>query len=397
MKRISLFIITCIFGSLCLNAQDDASTEQAKKDWQWSGIVGLNASATGMVNWAAGGKNNVTGTAFGKVRCLYDKDNLSWDTNLDVEYGMSYVDQTYDKVQKSSDHLKFNTKFGWAFHKQWYLAVNAGFQTQFDLGRKYTGTAAPNPIISNILAPSYTDISVGIDWKPNNIVSIYLSPVAGRITTAYLSKSVQDRYIDFERDQALAADPTADISDIDDYDLRRTLQESYGVWKYESDDQTGGLAKKYKNAKAELGLTLKASANWTYKDLKIISNVTVYTPYAWDKTKLYALSGATNTDATVEPLSGTFTGSQLETKKALGFDVTGAEYIGYRDNNRRFGNFDVDWDVAISYQFLKCLNVTLTTNLKYINGLKIADSKGNNPTERVQFLANLGLGVSYAF
>jgi hypothetical protein len=35
--------------------------------------------------------------------------------------------------------------------------------------------------------------------------------------------------------------------------------------------------------------------------------------------------------------------------------------------------------------------------LKYVNGLKIADKDGNNPTERVQFLANLGIGVSYAF
>jgi hypothetical protein len=71
-------------------------------------------------------------------------------------------------------------------------------------------------------------------------------------------------------------------------------------------------------------------------------------------------------------------------------------FIGYRDNNRRFGNFDVDWDAAISYQFLKCLNVTLSTSLKYYNGVKIANKDGI-AAERVQFKGILGLGVGYSF
>jgi ribosomal protein L5 len=61
----------------------------------------------------------------------------------------------------------------------------------------------------------------------------------------------------------------------------------------------------------------------------------------------------------------------------------------------------VDWDVAISYQFLKCLNVTLSTSLKYYNGVKIEkfDKAGNSlgATERVQFKSILGLGVGYSF
>lgn len=382
-------LAACLIGGMMVSAQDAAETP-VQKDWKWSGVVGLNASATGMVNWSAGGKNNITGTVFGKVRCLYDKDNLSWDTDLDVEYGMSYVDQTYDKVQKSSDHLKFNTKFGWAFQPKWYLTVNAGFQTQFDLGRKYTGTAEPNPILSNILAPSYTDISVGIDWKPNSIFSIYLSPVAGRITTAYISNKVQDRFADFNRDKAKFANPEitpTELEAIGDYNLRQALQESYGVWSY-TDNGDDGYSKKYKNARAELGLTLKGSINWSYKDLKIITGVSLYTPYAWDKTKLYQYNNE------VAGISGIFSEKQMVAKE---YDFELAQYLGYRDNNRRFGNFDVDWNVMISYQVLKCLNITLTTDLKYVNGLKIADKNGNNPTERVQFLANLGLGVSYAF
>ena len=326
------------FFALCLAATLVAQeAEQTPSPWSCTGVVGLNASATGLVNWAAGGNNNVNGVAFGKVRLLYNENNLSWETNLNLEYGLSYIDQKNDPLQKSSDVIDFKTKFGWQFHKAWYLTAAAGFQSQFAYGRAYDGTEAEDPIVSKFLSPSYTDISVGIDWKPNSIFSLYLSPVAGKITTAYVGDAVEK------------ANPG----------LREQMQEKYGTWAYVKDSDK----KEYTNCKAELGLNFKGSINYTYKDLKIITSLGLFTPYAWDKTEVL----------------------DAEDK-----------FVGYRDNNRRFGNFDVDWDAAISYQFLKCLNVTLSTSLKYYNGVKIADKEGI-AAERVQFKGILGLGVGYSF
>ena len=338
MKKYLLSIF-----SLCLAATMVAQeAEQTPSPWDFSGVVGLNASATGLVNWAAGGNNNVNGVAFGKVRLLYNENNLSWETNLNLEYGLSYIDQKNDPFQKSSDVIDFNTKFGWQFHKAWYLTASAGFKSQFAFGRAYDGTEAADPIISKFLSPSYTDISVGIDWKPNSIFSLYLSPVAGKITTAYVGDALEK------------ATPG----------LREQMQDKYATWVYSKEANADGTYDKiYKNAKAELGLSFKGGINYTYKDLKIITTLGLFTPYAWDKTEMF----------------------DAENK-----------FIGYRDNNRRFGNFDVDWDAAISYQFLKCLNVTLSTSLKYYNGVKIADKDGVS-AERVQFKGILGLGVGYSF
>lgn len=338
MKKYLLSIF-----SLCLAATTVAQeAEQTPSPWDFSGVVGLNASATGLVNWAAGGNNNVNGVAFGKVRLLYNENNLSWETNLNLEYGLSYIDQKNDPFQKSSDVIDFNTKFGWQFHKAWYLTASAGFKSQFAFGRAYDGTEAADPIISKFLSPSYTDISVGIDWKPNSIFSLYLSPVAGKITTAYVGDALEK------------ANPG----------LREQMQDKYATWVYSKEANADGTYDKiYKNAKAELGLSFKGGINYTYKDLKIITTLGLFTPYAWDKTEMF----------------------DAENK-----------FIGYRDNNRRFGNFDVDWDAAISYQFLKCLNVTLSTSLKYYNGVKIADKDGVS-AERVQFKGILGLGVGYSF
>ena len=333
MKKYLLSIFSLCFAALTV-AQE---AEETPSPWDFSGVVGLNASATGLVNWAAGGNNNVNGVAFVKVRLLYSENNLSWETNLNLEYGLSYIDQKADPFQKSSDVIDFKTKFGWQFHKAWYLTAAAGFKSQFAFGRAYDGTDADDPIISKFLSPSYTDISVGIDWKPNSIFSLYLSPVAGQITTAYVGDALEK------------ANPG----------LREQMQDKYGTWSYEK----GSNKVIRQNYKAELGLSFKGNINYTYKDLKIITSVGLFTPYAWDKTEM--------------------------------FDDQN-KFLGYRDNNRRFGNFDVDWDVAISYQFLKCLNVTLSTSLKYYNGVKIADKEGV-AAERVQFKSILGLGVGYSF
>lgn len=390
--RMKIFTLSVLFlaSAVMVSAQEvnketvqnQAKAAQAAKDalksadtgdkaWKFSGVVGLNAAATGLVNWAAGGNNNVNAVASTKLRLLYHENNIAWDTNLDLEYGMSWIDQDYDKFQKSSDRINFTTKFGWEFEKTWYLTVLAGFQSQFDLGRNYNGTDAFDPIISKFLAPSYTDISVGIDWKPNDIFTVYLSPVAGRLTTAYVSQALSDKY----------TQPT------DAQSLELQLKEKYAVWKYDVDETTCKVTKNYEsNIRAELGLSLKAGVNYTYKDFKILTTVGLYTPYAWNKTEIWK-------DAAGDLYANLGNGRD--------FVAEGMTFQGYQDNNRRFGNFDVDWDLSLSYQFLKCLQVSFTTSLKYYNGVKIdkLDDAGNllSSAERVQFKGMLGIGIGYSF
>lgn len=360
-------------------AEDLKKVDTGEKPWKFSGTVGLNAAATGMWNWAAGGNNNVNGVASTKLRLLYHENNMSWETNLDMEYGLSWIDQEFDQLQKTSDKINFTTKFGWEFHKTWYLTVLGGFQSQFAYGRDYNGSEAFDPIISKWLAPSYTDISVGIDWKPNDIFSIYLSPVAGRLTTVYVSDALNEKSLGM-MDKVGTEDEYAVYPD----GLEYALKDKYAVWHYTTDENGLVTKNRDKNLRAELGLSLKGSINYTYKDLKILTTLSLYTPYAWDKTKVYQDSEG-----------------KLYANLDNGQDFSNMEYVGFRDNNRRFGNFDVDWDVSVSYQFLKCLQVSLTTSLKYYNGTLIEkfDKEGNSlgSAERVQFKSVIGLGIGYTF
>lgn len=343
-------------------ATDLKKVDTGDKAWKFDGSLGLNAAATGLVNWAAGGKNNVNGIAYVKLHLLYHKDAIAWETNFDTDFGMTWIDQDEDALQKSSDNIKLATKFGWEFKENWYLTALAGFQSQYALGRDYV-TGYNNPI-SKWLAPSYTDISVGIDWKKSYKgadFSVYLSPIAGRISTAYVSEACNKKY------NEEYAKETGDNT----YDFRTALQEKYGTYTYNK--ETG--AKELRDFRAELGLSFKGAIAYTYKDFKVSTTLALFTPY---QGKGYNVR-------------------EMWEKENPGMAwADSGNYFEYSNNNRYFGHFDVDWDVAMSYQFLKCLQVTLQTSLKYYNGTLIANHEGIQ-SERVQFKGVIGLGVGYSF
>lgn len=355
--------------------------ENTEKAWKFDGTVGLNAAATGLVNWAAGGKNNVNGIVYAKLHLLYHKDAIAWETNFDTDFGMTWIQQKEDPFQKSSDNIKLATKFGWEFKPTWYLTVLGSFQSQYALGRNYQD--GYNPIISKWLAPSHTDISVGIDWKKSYNgadFSIYLSPVAGRITTAYIGNTWNERYT---KEMWLAADPTRTEADWTPtvyqelmnthQDLRSELQDLNSTIKY---DQSGNMV--YSNARIEMGLSFKGGIAYTYKDLKLSTTLQLFSPYQG--------KGFNVKDAWLADNPG---------KTEADFWAAGY-FFEWSNNNRFFGMFDVDWDVALSYQFLKCLQVTLQTSLKYYPGTLVADHEGVLG-ERVQFKGVIGIGVGYSF
>lgn len=402
MKKSILSVALCLMAALTMTAQEvnkavvtgnaDAAAKagddlkklgEAEKAWKFDGTVGLNAAATGLVNWAAGGKNNVNGIAYAKLHLLYHKNAFAWETNFDTDFGMMWVDQKEDKFQKSSDNIKLATKFGWEFKKDWYLTVLGGFQSQYAAGFSYVD--GRNPLISKWLAPSYTDLSLGIDYKHSYNgadFSVYLSPVAGRITTAYMGKAWNKKYT---KQQWLAADESRTEADWNEdvykalvaqnEDVRSQLQRTIGTTYYGNNNEL-----KYRDFRAEFGLSFKGAIAYTYKDFKLSTTLALFTPYAGKGHKL----------STYEDKA-----TRAANREADPSYNEAAHYFQYSNMNRYFGMFDVDWDVALSYQFLKCLQVTLQTSLKYYPGTLIA--KNGVMAERAQFKGIIGIGVGYSF
>ena len=200
MKHTFSIFLLCLVA-FAAASQQTAGQEQAPdntskpKAWKFDGIIGLNANGTGLVNWTGGGKNTASGLAFAKLHLLYYKDALAWETNLDTDFGVTWEQKKEDPWKKSSDKIKLATKFGWEFRPTWFLTVLGDFESQYAVGRKMQD--GYDPPISKFLAPSYTDISIGFDWKTNVNgcdFSLYMSPAAVMIVTAYVGDKMNEAY-----------------------------------------------------------------------------------------------------------------------------------------------------------------------------------------------------------
>lgn len=341
----------------------EVPTETQDKPWKFDGILGLNATGTGLSNWTGGGKNTASGLAFVKLHLLYYKDALAWETNLDTDFGLTWEQKKEDPWQKSSDKIKLNTKFGWEFQPAWFLTMFGNFESQYAVGRKMSdGYDTP---ISKFLAPSYTDISIGFDWKTNvngcNF-SLYMSPLSMMVVTAYVSDLMNDAY-NKEHKELVPEDTN--------WDFRREMQMKYGTFRV-IQDASGKPTIDWRNARMEIGMAFQGSLSYKYDNMTLLSTMTLFTPYQ---------------------------GQGFDIKETYEKAYPGEKWIiplRYSNLNRQFGYFDVNWDMSLSYQFAKVLNVTLSTNLKYYNGTLIADDNGVW-AERVQFKANVGIGLGYSF
>ena len=354
-------LLLCVCFYMDISAQEQP--QSAPKAWKFDGIIGLNATGTGLVNWSGGGKNSASGLTFAKLHLLYYKEALAWETNLDTEFGLTWTEQKEDPYKKSSDKIRLTSKFGWEFKPSWYLTILGEFESQYAVGRKMQ--KGYDPPISKFLAPSYTDLSVGFDWKTNvngcNF-SLYMSPLAMLVVTAYVSDEMNKLYSDEHHEL---------VPDEQDWDFRREMQMKYATFKIVK-DANGKPDIEWRDARVEVGMALKGSIAYKYDNMTLISTLTLFSPYQ---------------------------GRGYDVKTAYEETHPGEKWnlpLNYSNQNRQFGYFDTNWDTSLSYQFAKVLNVTLSTNLKYYNGTLIADSDGVWK-ERVQFKAIVGIGLGYSF
>ena len=169
MKK-ALFLLVALMP-LSLAAQDE-------EGWSHKGLAGVNLSQTSFTNWSEGGENTVAYNIYLNGSLNYQKDKLSWTNDLNVNYGQNYTDMT--DWRKNIDNLNFASKLGHQINEKFYYAALLDFKSQMFDGYKYYDTE--KVLTSKLLTPSYLNISVGIDYKPNSNLAIYYSPVAGKLT-----------------------------------------------------------------------------------------------------------------------------------------------------------------------------------------------------------------------
>ena len=164
-----------------------ASSREIKKDpndtipkiWKTGGIYGINISQGSLSNWAAGGDDfSFSVNSVLSLFAFYKKDKHSWDNTLDFNLG--YVNTTSLGSRKNDDRIDVLSKYGYALTSKLNAAGLLNFRSQFFKG--YTYSDDNKTLSSNFLAPAYVLLSPGLDWKPVDGLSIFVSPSTVRWT-----------------------------------------------------------------------------------------------------------------------------------------------------------------------------------------------------------------------
>lgn len=171
-----------IFYCLFILIVGMASAQSDTTFWIGGGLTSLTFSQVSLENWTSGGQQSVALNGLGSFFADYKKSRHSWENSLDIAYGLIRQGGKEVDFTKSDDKINLVTKYGYRVKNQsehWYFSALLDFRTQFARG---FAPDNPDSLISKFLAPGYLVVGLGIDYKPNKVLSFNYIPLTGKVT-----------------------------------------------------------------------------------------------------------------------------------------------------------------------------------------------------------------------
>ena len=144
--------------------------------WNFGGAGTINFSQVSLSNWAAGGQNSVSVLGIANLFANYAKGDNTWNNSLDLTYGMLKLEN--QRLRKSDDKLELNFKYGHRASDKWFYTAQVNVKTQLSP----TYTPERDSVLSDFFVPAFILGSIGMDYKPNDKLSVFISPVTGKFT-----------------------------------------------------------------------------------------------------------------------------------------------------------------------------------------------------------------------
>ena len=354
-------------------AMMDAPAEQQKvekpKYWAKSLKTQVNVGQTSLTNWAAGGDNTISLQGFIDANANWKKNEMFWNNRLQLDYGFLYA-SSKPILQKSTDRIYLESKWGYNVSKDvLYLSANYDFKSQFTTGYTYKTPAVPdedrfkdesgnirdlddlerkdqvdlwrNERVpkSNFLAPAYTNLALGIDYKPTKWLSVNFAPLTGGFVIVKDAKLRKSYSMELKKEYETMK---AGYADVDPSALTGNDLAAYERYKAAMDN-----GEAYRGARFEFGAQLKVDAKVNINDNFSYSTQVVL-------------------------------------------------FSNYLDKPQ---NMRVNWDNRLDWKLAKYFSFTLTTNLIYDDKIMIKNDKDidmyPNGRQRIQFKESLAFGFTY--
>lgn len=377
MRKIFVILASLAF-SAAVNAQDvqqaaadaakaimDAPAEQQKiekpKYWAQSLKTQVNIGQTSLTNWAAGGDNTISLQGFIDANANWKKKEMFWNNRLQLDYGFLYA-SSKPILQKSTDRIYLESKWGYKTDamKNFYFSANYDFKSQFSSGWDYK---TPGKLVddngndlvggdlrqawrdarvlkSNILSPAYTNLALGIDWKPSKWLSVNIAPVTGGFVIVTKDELRKKYKMELTKE---SKELETRFAGYDEATATESQKSAYARYK---ESLANGSA--YRSARFEFGAQIKADAKVNVNDNFSYSTQVVL-------------------------------------------------FFNYLDDKPYMPR--VNWDNRIDWKLAKYFSLTLTTNLIYDDDVMIKNDKDleqfPDGKARVQFKESLAFGFTY--
>lgn len=173
MKRIFTLALLIITAGSSM-AQDTLKTDTL---WRFGSFFGVNFNQVGLTNWAAGGENSFSLAGIFSGTANYKKGTIAWDNSLDLGYGL--LKSGDSPFRKNEDKIELNSKFGALAKGKFYYSALLNAKSQFANGFNFPNDSV---IVSRFAAPAFITIALGMDYKPNDFFSLFVSPATGKFT-----------------------------------------------------------------------------------------------------------------------------------------------------------------------------------------------------------------------
>lgn len=177
-KNITFIGLLSIFMIPSLQAQGDSELPPKEpSNWKLESIFSLNVTQSSFTNWASGGRNNISGLGFINASADYSEGRYKWSNQFTTGLGgVKYFDED---LEKTDDVIDLQSTFSYGMKDPWFLSILGGFRTQYLDGYSNAGDSVRS---STFMAPGYVNISLGVEYIPNDNLKIMLSPLSGKLT-----------------------------------------------------------------------------------------------------------------------------------------------------------------------------------------------------------------------
>ena len=195
---LALFIPLFTFGQLDNDKRMKAvaeatNTDELAEGWTVGAGIGLDLGSLILINPRAGAGDNRIGIGgASNFFAKYRKGRSAWDNIASLNFAIQKIgsgildpDIAEGKVpfQKNIDELRLNSKFGYktSENSKYYYTVDFSMLSQLtptwpgNFLRDVYDNGTP---VSKLFSPATINFSVGMDYKPNDVYSIYFSPLA---------------------------------------------------------------------------------------------------------------------------------------------------------------------------------------------------------------------------